>query len=106
MTLIITKHISLEKEYIEKITPYIVKHKGNFSAAIKEIINRAENYKSIENSVENYAIRGKLIRKHISLDHECLLKMEPYVEKHKGNFSAAIREIINREGNAVNNMIS
>src|SRR5659263_775801 len=39
-----------------------------------------------------------IVTRHISLDNDCLAKMEPYVEKHKGNFSAAIREIIDRAG--------
>lgn len=32
--------------------------------------------------------------KNISLDDECLKKMESFVNRHEGNFSAAIREII------------
>lgn len=32
--------------------------------------------------------------KNISLDDECLKKMEPFVNKHNGNFSSAMREII------------
>ncbi|HEY9246032.1 MAG TPA: hypothetical protein VIO11_04215 [Candidatus Methanoperedens sp.] len=39
-----------------------------------------------------------VISRHISLDNDCLKKIEPYVEKHKGNFSAAIREIIELSG--------
>lgn len=39
-----------------------------------------------------------IVTRHISLDNDCLQKMEPYVEKHKGNFSAAIREIIDKAG--------
>jgi predicted hydrocarbon binding protein len=39
-----------------------------------------------------------IVTRHISLDNDCIQKMEPYVEKHKGNFSAAIREIIDRAG--------
>ncbi len=39
-----------------------------------------------------------IVTRHISLDSDCLGKMEPYVEKHKGNFSAAIREIIDLAG--------
>ncbi len=39
-----------------------------------------------------------IITKHVSFDDDCIKKMEPYVEKHKGNFSAAIREIIDRAG--------
>lgn len=33
--------------------------------------------------------------KHISLDDECIKRMEPFINRHQGNFSAAIREIIN-----------
>ena len=34
--------------------------------------------------------------KHISLDDDCLKRIEPFVHKHGGNFSAAIREMIER----------
>jgi predicted hydrocarbon binding protein len=40
-----------------------------------------------------------IVTRHISLDNDCIEKMKPYIEKHKGNFSAAIREIIDRAGN-------
>lgn len=39
-----------------------------------------------------------IITRNISLDKDCIEKMKPYVEKHKGNFSAAIRDIINTTG--------
>jgi predicted hydrocarbon binding protein len=39
-----------------------------------------------------------IVTKHISLDKDCIEKMIPYVEKHQGNFSAAMREIIDRAG--------
>jgi predicted hydrocarbon binding protein len=39
-----------------------------------------------------------IVTKHISLDKDCIEKMSPYVEKHQGNFSAAMREIIDRAG--------
>lgn len=39
-----------------------------------------------------------IVTKHISLDKECVEKLKPYVEKHSSNFSAAIREIIERAG--------
>ncbi len=38
------------------------------------------------------------VTKHISLDKECVEKLKPYVEKHSSNFSAAIREIIEKAG--------
>ena len=40
-----------------------------------------------------------IVTRHISLDNDCIEKMQPYVDKHKGNFSAAVREIIDRAGN-------
>ncbi len=39
-----------------------------------------------------------IITKHISLDKECVEKIKPYVEKHSSNFSAAVREIIEKAG--------
>jgi len=39
-----------------------------------------------------------IVTKHISLDRECVEKIKPLVEKHSSNFSAAIREIIDRSG--------
>ena len=39
-----------------------------------------------------------IVTKHVSLDDDCIKKMQPYEEKHNGNFSAAIREIIERAG--------
>jgi len=46
-----------------------------------------------------------IVTRHISLDNDCIDKMQPYIEKHKGNFSAAIREIIDiaREYNSLTN---
>lgn len=34
--------------------------------------------------------------KHISLDDDCLKRIEPFIHKHGGNFSAAIREMVER----------
>lgn len=48
--MIVTRHISLDNDCIEKMRPYIDKHKGNFSAAIREIIDRAGNYNLYKNS--------------------------------------------------------
>jgi len=39
-----------------------------------------------------------IVTKHVSLDDDCIKKMQPYEDKHNGNFSAAIREIIERTG--------
>jgi len=40
----ITRHISLEDEYVEKLKPYVEKNGGNFGAAIRDMINRADNH--------------------------------------------------------------
>lgn len=37
----ITRHISIEDEYVEKLKPYVEKHDGNFGAAIRDMINQA-----------------------------------------------------------------
>ena len=39
---ITTRHISLEKDYIKKIQPYVDRHNGNLSAAVREMIENAE----------------------------------------------------------------
>ncbi len=39
-----------------------------------------------------------IVTKHISIDKECVDKLRPQLERHNGNFSAAIREIIDRNG--------
>ena len=39
-----------------------------------------------------------IVTRHISLDNECISKMEPYILRHNGNFSAAVRDIIDRAG--------
>ncbi len=46
----------------------------------------------------NPGSENMIVTRHISLDSDCVEKMKPYVEKHKGNFSAAIREIIDQAG--------
>ena len=40
----ITRHISIEEEYIDKIQYYLDRNNGNIGAAIKEVINQAEKY--------------------------------------------------------------
>lgn len=46
----IIRHISLEDEYIEKLKPYVEKHGGNFGAALRDLINRAEESDARKNS--------------------------------------------------------
>lgn len=40
----ISRHISIEEEYVEKMQPYLDRHNGNIVGAIKEIIDQAERY--------------------------------------------------------------
>jgi hypothetical protein len=32
-----------------------------------------------------------IVTKHVSLDDDCIKKMQPYEDRHNGNFSAAIK---------------
>jgi predicted hydrocarbon binding protein len=48
--MIVTRHISLDNDCIDKMQPYVEKHNGNFSAAVREIIDRAGKYSSLQNS--------------------------------------------------------
>jgi len=38
-----TKHISLDDDCIKRVAPFVFKHGGNFSAAIREMIELAED---------------------------------------------------------------
>ena len=46
----ITRHISLEDEYIDKLKPYVDNHDGNFGAAIRDMICHAGKYDTGVNS--------------------------------------------------------
>jgi predicted hydrocarbon binding protein len=46
----VTRHISIDDEYIEKLKPYMEKHSGNLGAAIKEMIILAGKYSPRGNS--------------------------------------------------------
>ncbi|MCX9080721.1 MAG: hypothetical protein OIN83_00830 [Candidatus Methanoperedens sp.] len=69
---------------------------------------KSVNYKSIVRVITNKQFHNGAKRwinlnimittRHISLDDECVEKIKPYVEKNKGNFSAAIRDIIDEAG--------
>lgn len=45
-----TKNISLDNEHLNKLKPYIEKHNGNFSSAIREIIDKTEKSVIPDNS--------------------------------------------------------
>ncbi len=47
----VTRHISLDDDHVEKMKPYLEKHRGDFGAALKEMINRAGKYNSRMNSL-------------------------------------------------------
>ncbi|MCE8422987.1 MAG: hypothetical protein J5U17_03295 [Candidatus Methanoperedens sp.] len=68
--MIVTKHISIDKDCVEKLKPQLEKHNGNFSAAIREIIDRngksffPDNSSAIDNSLFNWMlteVEGTLI---------------------------------------------
>lgn len=40
----ISRHISIEEEYVDKMQHYLDKHNGNMGDAIKEVIDQAEKY--------------------------------------------------------------
>ncbi len=42
-----------------------------------------------------------IVTKHISIDKECIEKLRPHLERNNGNFSAAIRDIIDRTGKSI-----
>src|SRR3990167_6642096 len=42
----ISRHISIDEEYFERIKPYIEKHSGSLGAALREIISQVEMYNS------------------------------------------------------------
>lgn len=46
----VSRHISIDDEYNDKIKPYVEKHKGNFNDALIEIINNAGNSRASRNS--------------------------------------------------------
>lgn len=46
----ITRHISLDDDYVEKMKPYIEKYNGNFGAALREMINLAGKHSLRTNS--------------------------------------------------------
>ncbi|MCX9009921.1 MAG: hypothetical protein OIN66_02255 [Candidatus Methanoperedens sp.] len=46
----VSRHISIDDDYFEKIKPYMELHNGNFGAAIREIINRAGKHDLHANS--------------------------------------------------------
>ncbi len=48
--MVVTKHISLSRECVEKVKLYVEKNNGSFSAAIRDIINQAGRYNSLKNS--------------------------------------------------------
>jgi predicted hydrocarbon binding protein len=41
--MVVRKHISIEKKYVDKVRPFLARHDGNFSAAMREIIDLAVN---------------------------------------------------------------
>ena len=63
----ISKHISIDEEYFDRIKPYIEKHNGSLGAALKEIINQVEMYNyytNVDTSLSDWIFKeaeGRLI---------------------------------------------
>ena len=73
--------------YGDKVDGYMVGLKTT------QICKNGENGIGLTSGLEEM-----IVTKHISLDKDCVEKMRPYVERHQGNFSAAMREIIDKAG--------
>jgi predicted hydrocarbon binding protein len=46
----VSRHISIDDEYLEKMEPYMEKHSGNMGAALREMINQAGKFNPCINS--------------------------------------------------------
>ena len=63
----ISKHISIDEEYFDRIKPYIEKHNGSLGAALTEIINQVEMYNyftNIDTSLSDWIFKeaeGRLV---------------------------------------------
>ncbi len=90
----ITRHISLEDEYVNKLKPYIEMHDGNLGAALRDMINRAgrsrNNSSTIDISLFNWLlteIDDKLVPPEILnefIDPELINSMDK-LEKYLNN---------------------
>lgn len=63
----ISKHISIDEEYFDRIKPYIERHNGNLGAALREIINQVDmygNYTTVDTFLSDWIIKeseGRII---------------------------------------------
>ncbi len=46
----VSRHISIDDEYLKKMEPYMEKHNGNMGAALRDMINQAGKYNPAMNS--------------------------------------------------------
>ncbi len=95
-----TKNISLDNEYLNRLKPYIEKHNGNFSSAIREIIDNTkksvipDNSSCVYNPLFNWLLNeidGRLIPEDIlgMMIHPSLINkiidLDKYVNKSLEN---------------------
>ena len=96
-----TKNISLDEDYLKKLKPYIEKHSGNFSSAIRDIIDNTqrsaipENASCVYSSLFNWLlseIDGRLIPYDIlcSIIHPSLINRICDLDKY---ISSSINEL-------------
>jgi predicted hydrocarbon binding protein len=94
----VTRHISLDEDYVEKMKPYLQKHNGNFCAALREIINQGKysprtNSSVIDVSLFNWLLKeaeGILIPDNVLdevIDPELITSMSKLEEDVKRRFS-------------------
>jgi predicted hydrocarbon binding protein len=92
----VTKNISLDNEHFNKLKPYIEKHNGNFSSAVREIIDKVEksfipeNFSFIQDPFLNWLleeVHGRLIP-----DNILNTMIDPYLICDMSNLSKHVNK--------------
>ena len=92
----ISKHISIDEEYFDRIKPIIEKHNGSLGAALKEIINQVEMYNyytNIDTSLSDWVFKeaeGRLVPDSVIdtiIDPSLINSMKMLDEYLNGRFS-------------------
>ena len=100
-----TKHISLDEYCLKKIEPYVLKHGGNFSAAIREMVERVEDTVP-ENSliVDEHLFDWLLdeISGRIIPDSVLSVMIDPVLRCSMDNFAKFINKRLNKFGWKIN----
>lgn len=73
----IRKNVSLDETHLQKLQPFLEKHKGNLSAAVREIIDLASSDLENHGTPEEIAWKLKKERKFLGKKEELLSSEEP-----------------------------